>query len=360
MTLPNNSSMTAAQGNLPAANPGTALGKAQKAFYEEISNSLASVELKLDNEQTSCIYSALSAMVARCREKKLTLNEIDKSNIKEILERVALLRINLTAVPAQGYLIIRGPGKDAPPGSLSTFEFNIMSDGHDALARKFGVGIKKIYPFWAVREGDGFTYPAFTGIEVSPPTWSPKGYTGKVIRVVYPVEYEDGSVVYHIAERDGVITNLQAHILNNIRWEKNQQTVEQVRNAINDRPVEAILDDPALAKWISPAWREPHSREAMIQRKMRINALRPIQLDFGSAYAQEAYNETVMEYKRREDPSPEDVLDADFETKAGKEPPQLSAASSMLTASQAVGKPQPEEIPTAQQVTQETAKKRPF
>lgn len=362
MTLPNNSSMTAAQGNLPAASGGlsTALAKTQAFYLSELTASFSKSELVIDAEQRACIVSAISAMMAECKKQGITVKEVDQSNLLGILGQIALLRINLTAVPAQGYIIIRN--KKQGDAWTKVFEFSIMSDGHDALARKFGVGVKKIYPFWAVREGDDFTYPAFTGIEISPPTWAPKGYAGKVLRVVYPVEYEDGSVVYYIAERDGVTANLQAHIINNTKMSKDltNKQKDEIRDKIAGMDIAAMLSDPTLAGYISPAYKDPHSREAMIVRKMRNNALKQIPLDFGSAYTADAYREADDEYFQATAPSPEDALEADFEIKAGKEPPQISATSSMLTASQAVGKPQPEEIPAATQTPQEKPKNRPF
>ena len=174
------------------------------------------------------------------------------------------------------------------------------------------------------------------------------------------MEFEDGNVVYYIAEREGVAVNLQAHILNNVRWEKDAAKKERVQAAITDKPLDAMLNDPALAEYISPAWKQIHSRESMIQRKMRINALRPIPLDFGNAYAQEAYSDTVNEYKRQEEPDPETIIDTDFETRSGKEPPQLTATSSMLSATQTITQPAAEEIPAASATPAETGRKLPF
>lgn len=39
---------------------------------------------------------------------------------------------------------------------------------------------------------------------------------GKVVRVVYPIEMSDGTIEYHIAEREDVVKNLIAHINQNL------------------------------------------------------------------------------------------------------------------------------------------------
>lgn len=95
-------------------------------------------------------------------------------------------------------------------------ELGIEGDGNDAILRQFGVNVKKVHPVWKVREGDIFSYPKHRGLETVPPEWEEVGQSLKVVRVVYPVEMNDGSVEYLIAERESVKTNLFAHIRNNL------------------------------------------------------------------------------------------------------------------------------------------------
>ncbi len=39
------------------------------------------------------------------------------------------------------------------------------------------------------------------------PEWGPTG-KGKVVRVVYPIEMSDGTIEYHIAEREDVVKKI--------------------------------------------------------------------------------------------------------------------------------------------------------
>lgn len=101
---------------------------------------------------------------------------------------------------------------------IQIVEMGIEGDGNDAILSRFGRSVKKVHRHWEVREHDGFTYPGYAGLEVTPPTWTPKG-EGKVIRVVYPIEYNDGQVEFFIAEREDVKANLLAHMYNNLMWD---------------------------------------------------------------------------------------------------------------------------------------------
>jgi hypothetical protein len=61
--------------------------------------------------------------------------------------------------------------------------------------------------------------------------------------------------------------------------------------------LDKILDCEELAPYISPAWREPQSREQMVIRKMRNNVVKKIPKDFGSAIAAEQYHLMDDTYK---------------------------------------------------------------
>ncbi|MEG2931632.1 MAG: hypothetical protein RR825_07580, partial [Ruthenibacterium sp.] len=199
--------------------------------------------------------------------------------------------------------------KKMPDGSWGiSIEMGIEGDGNDTILRNFGHGVEEVYPYWTVREDDEFTYPCYHGIEVDPPTWTPGG-KGKIIRVVYPIRYKDGTVRYFISERSDVRANLTAHISNNMMNEtfgiaenRYKATLEQKKNIdtrkaelkalMDGKDVDEIMDIPDLQAYISPAWREG-SRERMILRKMRNNAVKPIPKDFANGLALSMYNNSV-------------------------------------------------------------------
>ena len=180
-------------------------------------------------------------------------------------------------------------------------EMGIEGDGNDAILRTFGVDVETVLPYWAVRENDLFEYPTYNGIKMTPPKWTPKG-KGKVVRVVYPIKLKNGTIDYRIAEREDVVRNLHAHIMNNMMNEtfgicadrykatpeqkiQIEQKKQEIKAKIKNMALDELLDFPEVQKWISPSWSEPHSRESMILRKMRNNAVKKFPKNFGSAYA---------------------------------------------------------------------------
>jgi len=290
----------------------------QNFYLSELNKTITEYSEKLDEEQINCAQSMISAMSVKCADEGITIKEVDQSNVMTLLKQCVMLRLNCASVPAECYMIIRNHKQGNK--WVKQFEFGVQGDGNDKIVRNYGYGVKKIYPYWIIREGDEFTYPSFKGVSMEPPTWTPKGGTGKYIRVVYPIEYEDGNIQYHIAEREDVSVNLKAHIINNIKMNKDIADAKknEIKNKIADMSLDKMFEDKELLDIMSPAWRDSHSREMMILRKMRNNALKPIPREFKNVYAAQAYEETMEDRPQQETIDPESVIDAEVNENAGK------------------------------------------
>lgn len=284
--------------------------KLMASFVTGVEKSLQNLSLKLDDYQIVCAKNTFKKAYDLCQSNNVDINII-KDNISTFVERAAMFKLNALAMPAECYMIVRDANKD---GKTPYLEFGVEGDGNDRILVEYGRDVEKVFPYWLVRENDTFKYPSFKGIEVCPPEWCPKDYYSKVLRVVYPIKYKDGTVQYHISERESVKNNLLAHINQNLMGEffgintygkkgdaykvaKKELDAKRkaIIDSVKDKSLEEILDDASVQSYLSPSWRSPHSREAMIVRKMRNNVTKPIPKDFGSAYIYDAYKETFVE-----------------------------------------------------------------
>ncbi len=298
------------------------LVKTQETFINMLMKSGQEMALNYDQYQISCARNMMSKMVELLWKEGLTIHQINQNNVTDILQTVAMFRLNPAASPREVYIILRNVKVGDKWEKI--FEMGIEGDGNDKILREYGVGIKKIYNCWVVREGDGFTYPSFEGLEVKPPTWTPKGYTNKVLRVVYPIAMEDGSVEYHISERESVAINLQAHISNNLMKNKeiNEKKKQEILERISKKTLEEIYDDEEVMLLTSPAWRGYHSREAMILRKLRNNAIKKIPKDYNNSFVESNYERTFEDYDQystHPEVDPEKVVEMEYEEFANKE-----------------------------------------
>ena len=286
--------------------------------------------VQFDDYSKKCAMAAMGSIFQLVQgTEKTTMKDLNTSNLREIVEQCASLKLNANAVPREVYFQLRS--KQINGEWKKVVEMGIEGDGNDALLRQFGNEIEKVYPVWLVKEGDDFTYPKRKGIEITPPEWNPKGLSDKTIRVVYPIKLTDGTVDYLMAEREPVRTNLIAHIRNNLMNEtfgicenrykatpKQKEEIKSKKTEIMDAvracdTLEDILKCEAAIPYISAAWLD--TPENMIIRKMRNNAIKKfpknlnqiassslLQLDDTYKAAQEeiAENENSQEFEVEE------------------------------------------------------------
>lgn len=327
----------------------TYLANVNTAYMGVIERQMAGNQIEFSEYSKKCVINAIGAINALLDTQGLNFNsqELDQSNLTNILMNVAYLELNAIAQPSECYFQIRNVKKK--DGSyVKQIEFGIQGDGYDALLSRFGRNVKKVYPHWLVREDDGFVYPKYNGLSYSPPQWEPSG-SGEVVRVVYPVLHNDDTIHFYIGERKDVLKNLLAHINNNMMNEtfgicenRYKATPEQLAK-INQKKAEIkakakklgfdALDDEELAPYISPSWKEDFSRESMIVRKIRNNIVTKIPKDFGHAAIFESYTEatsegyantkqTIIENTAVKEVKPIESLEGNIDTQSGevKEP----------------------------------------
>lgn len=308
MTTKSNNTPATTPAIVPVAQPDfkTGLVKAQDTYLRMIDAQFLSHGMRMSDYQKTCAMNAIYAIQSVLDKTggKFSDADFDQTSLTGILKTTAALELNASATPREVYFSIRKEKR----GDLwiKKLEMGIEGDGNDALLRRFGVDIKKVGRPWLVREGDDFTFPTHNGFEVTPPIWVESG-NGPIIRVVYPVLLSDGSAEFLIQEREDVRANLLAHLSNNLMNEtfgvaesRYKATIEQkaqidfkkkeLLSTAKALTMESILDNETLQLYISPAWTEPQSREQMIIRKMRNNAVKKYPKDFGSSFVSESYN----------------------------------------------------------------------
>lgn len=292
----------------------TGLSKISNFFTPMVERQMATAQIKMSDYQKMCVTGAIQQIYQLSVEKGIDLNQAS-SDVNNILMTVASLELNANAEPRQIYFQPRSKnvGTYSKPVWTKTVEMGIEGDGNDALLERFGRNVAYIHPFWLVREGDKFEYPKHRGIELTPPVWDEVGDPDKkVVKVVYPIdmytskENDKTSTEYFITDREQVKRNLLAHMANNLMKDREGKAAKlaKIHEFADSHTLDQILDDKDMQQLgkISPAWREPQSRETMIVRKMRNNIVKKIPKDFSNGMAQikyeEATNDSLKEARR--------------------------------------------------------------
>ena len=302
--------------NVTKAEFKTQLAKVNDVYMPMITGQLENNNITFSEYAKSCVVNAISAINTVLDTNGVAWGDasLDTNGITQILLSVAALQLNAAANPSECYFQIRNvsvKGADGKQIWKKKIEFGIQSDGFDSLVAQFGRDVKKVFPHWLIREDDEFKYPRYVGLDLTPPEWQPKG-SGKVVRVVYPIQATDGTVNYYISERADVKRNLIAHISNNMMNEtfgicadrykatdaQRQEIAQKKKELLSkakELELDALLDSDEFDKFISPAWKEEQSRESMIIRKMRNNVVKKIPKSFKSSLENELFNENTDE-----------------------------------------------------------------
>jgi hypothetical protein len=221
-------------------------------------------------------------------ESGTEMKNLNTSNLREVVEHCASLKLDAAAMPRECYFQLRR--KKVGNNWQASVEMGIEGAGYEAMLRNYGVNVKTVYPTWVIKDGDTFVFPKRKGLKVEPPEWEPAGKSNKVIRVVVPIMLNDGTEQYLMSDRKDVVVNLFAHIRNNLMNEtfgicenrykatdKEKQEIADKKEEIYEKlrqceTVDEMLAIPEARPYISAAWLD--STEAMITRKMINNCVK--------------------------------------------------------------------------------------
>lgn len=293
--------------------------------------------LVLDEYSKQCAMAAMTNIFQLVKNSGVDIKNMDTSNLRDVVGQAASLKLNANAMPRECYFQLRS-FKSGTEWKKKV-EMGIEGDGNDAILRNFGENVEMVYPVWIVKEGDDFTYPKHSGIEITPPEWEQKGQSEKTDKVVYPVKLKDGSMQYLIAERQGVKTNLFAHVRNNLMNEtfglvkggkktrydatdKELEAISEKKDEIFEAlrkcdTVEDMLECSLARPFISAAWLD--TPENMIVRKMRNNAIKKFKKNYDTM-AQRSFLHMDETYQHVQEEIEQNANAVDFQPAIGEKP----------------------------------------
>ena len=266
----------------------TALSQWTNSITNLVTRDFNEVGVPLDEDNKRCAVHAMESIFHLVTESGTEMKNLNTSNLREVVEHCASLKLDAAAMPRECYFQIRK--KQVNGVWTASVEMGIEGAGYEAMLRNYGVNVKTVYPTWVIKDGDTFVFPKRKGLKVEPPEWEPAGKSNKVIRVVVPIMLNDGTEQYLMSDRKDVVVNLFAHIRNNLMNEtfgicasrykatdkqkdeiagKKEEIYEKLRQC---ETVDEMLAIPEARPYISAAWLD--STEAMITRKMINNCVK--------------------------------------------------------------------------------------
>lgn len=304
----------------------TALSQWTNTVTDLVVNDFHTNGVEFDSYAKECAMNSMSSIYQMVKASGVAMNEIDTSNLREIVGECASLKLNANGYPRECYFQLRK--KKIGDNYVQTVEMGIEGAGQESLLRNFGVNVDTVYDWWLVKQGDDFVYPKRKGLKMTDPEWEQKGLSQKTIRVVLPIKLKDGSVTYLISERESVKTNLFAHVRNNLMNEtfgiaqSRFKATDAQKKQIDDKKEEIYdalrkcetVDDMLACEiarpYISGAWLD--TSESMVIRKMQNNAVRKFPKNFDNM-AKESFMQMDETYQNAQEEIEENANSVPFD-----------------------------------------------
>lgn len=315
-------------------------------YIEQINNYATQVELPFTQDERIRVMNAIRVIDPILKDNGLSWDTMDRNNVVNVLQQVAFLKVNPSAMPRECYFILRNKktGKQDQYGKdtyAKEIEFGIEGAGNDRILRSFGEDVKDVKSY-IVREGDEFQGVIYDGWEEKLPVYTPKYKSKKALYAVYMIQKKStNEIVVSISEREDVKQSLLAHIRQNGADEN--QLRELAKESLDTLLTETKYVNGVIKKekksynkdtkkWtvetydvplIGLAWTSAVSKEAVIERKLRNHATRRYPKNFLHADVNELYEETFEEERYpKQIVSPDETLQIEqqiFDEKANKE-----------------------------------------
>lgn len=254
-----------------------------------------------------CVVNAIASLVIYSKQNQVAITDFDPTLVRLALQNIGYTELNIAAIPSECYFDIRKT-KDGK----RTLTIKPQGAGNEKLLRTYGVGVKEVRNPWLVREGDDFTYPSYDGLTLNPPKWTPKSYDKKVIMVVYPVIKNDGNVEYLIATREGIKPNIIAQVRQNALYKPNKDDIyARIEKDAETKSVDELLATKEWSDLINPTYTSGGSKEQMILRKMKNNALKNYPKEYRDSFMADAVKNMFEDQDDSLNIKKADVIDAD-------------------------------------------------
>lgn len=294
-------------------------------LMNELDKSMKVMDVEFTQYGRKCVVNAIGSLILYCQNNDISLSSINSILLKTQLQNVGLTELNCAGLPSEAYFDFRkttvektNENGEVEKKTVYNVSIKPQGAGNEKLVRKYGVGLKKetgLHQAILIHEGDIVTMPQYEGSTITPMKIETKfeNINNKIIGVAYVIEKVDGTEDYLIATREGIKPNIVAQIRQNtlysfkVSGDKYKVDIKARDEfyAKLDADAEKMNVDELLTAYkdyVNPTYTSGGSKEAMILRKMKNNALKYYPKEYDNSFIKNAVesmfeeqDESVME-----------------------------------------------------------------
>lgn len=263
-----------------------------------------------------CAVNAIAGVLMFTKQMGISIADIDPTLLRLQIQNVGYTELNCATQPSEVYFDVR-KSTNADGNTVYQLTIKPQGAGNEKLVRTYGVGIKKgvgLSQAILIHEGDEVVLPSYNGATITPFKYVPKfeNANKKVIAVFYVLKKIDNSLEYLYATRESVKANIVAQIRQNALYAFKKVTgqytdkygnkkdkyendpdardafYEHVNELAEKMTVDEFVNCKELQEYINPTYTSGGSKEAMIIRKMKNNALKNYPKEFDNSLIEES------------------------------------------------------------------------
>lgn len=295
----------------------------QNYFIQKLSETFTAIGENMNENQKRVGMNSIIAINDLAQKYDKTIYDFNPANVYAVLQKAIGNELDpnndeIAFIPQWTTKKIKDPITNVTTEEkIFGVDTRRTAKGDVSLVRRRATGIDIRNPFkqqFTVYEGDEFTDISFNGADVTPPQYSPKHKSKKVLHVVWGLNMLDGTVRWVVGSRIDAKASIIAQAVNNgAPFEETQKMWDLSVDEILEKYINATVTKEysygnkkytKKSFYFNDTWRANQNREGMMETKIRgYMAARMVDISFNNVIEKQAFEDLIIEDKYIEKPN---------------------------------------------------------
>lgn len=295
---------------------GDTLLQKQNYFVQKLSETFTNIGETMNENQKRVGMNSIIAINDLAQRYDKDIYDLNPANVYAVLQRAIGNELDpnndeIAFIPQWTTQRVKNEKGNVTQEKVFGIDTRRTAKGDMAIVRRRATGIDTRNPFaiqYTVYEGDDFTDITFNGAEVTPPQYTPRRKSKKVIHVVWGLNMLDGTVRWIVGSREDAKASIIAQAVNNgAKFEETQKMWDLSVDEIFETYTNKTLAKDAWeygkkvvrqVPYFNDTWRANQNRESMMETKIRgYMAARMVDISFNNVIERQAFDDLIIEDK---------------------------------------------------------------
>lgn len=295
---------------------GDTLLQKQNYFVQKLSETFTNIGETMNENQKRVGMNSIIAINDLAQRYDKDIYDLNPANVYAVLQKAIGNELDpnngeIAFIPQWTTQRVKDASGKVVQEKVFGVDTRRTAKGDMAIVRRRATGIDPRNPFaaqYTVYEGDEFTDISFNGAEVTPPQYTPKRKSKKVMLVVWGLNMLDGTIRWIVGSREDAKASIISQAVNNgAEFAETQKMWDLTVDEIFEKYTNATLKKDAWefgkkvvreVPYFNDTWRANQNRESMMETKIRgYMAARMVDISFNNVIERQAFDDLIIEDK---------------------------------------------------------------